>query len=91
MNTITVPAGQRANLTLPDGTNVWLNARSEMRYPAVFTGQQGEINWMERLISEVTHNEDKPLLSRRTNVMSRCWERNLTWRHTVTPRISVRH
>lgn len=29
MNTITVPAGQRANLTLPDGTNVWLNARSK--------------------------------------------------------------
>ena len=43
MNTITVPAGQRANLTLPDGTNVWLNARSEMRYPAVFTGNKREI------------------------------------------------
>ena len=25
MNTITVPSGQRVNLTLPDGTNVWLN------------------------------------------------------------------
>ena len=43
MNTITVPAGQRANLTLADGTNVWLNARSEMRYPAVFTGNKREI------------------------------------------------
>ena len=26
MQTITVPAGQRVNLDLPDGSNVWLNA-----------------------------------------------------------------
>lgn len=26
MNTVSVPAGQRTNITLPDGTNVWLNA-----------------------------------------------------------------
>ena len=28
MNTVSVPAGQRTNITLPDGTNVWLNART---------------------------------------------------------------
>lgn len=46
MNTITVPAGQRANLTLADGTNVWLNAVPK-RYPAVFTGNKlrGNLGW----------------------------------------------
>lgn len=34
MNMITVPAGQRVNLLLSDGTNVWLNAGSKMKYPA---------------------------------------------------------
>ena len=33
MNTVSVPAGQRTNITLPDGTNVWLNARTTLQYP----------------------------------------------------------
>ena len=64
MNTITVPAGQRANLTLPDGTNVWLNARSEMRYPAAFTGNKREITLDGEAYFEVTHKDDKPFVVR---------------------------
>jgi len=37
MNTITVPTGQRVNLLLSDGTNVWLNSGTKMRYPTSFT------------------------------------------------------
>ncbi|WP_195373412.1 MULTISPECIES: FecR family protein [Parabacteroides] len=62
MNTITVPAGQRVNLTLPDGTNVWLNACSEMKYPAAFTGDKREITLNGEAYFEVTHNADKPFL-----------------------------
>ncbi|RHR56962.1 FecR domain-containing protein [Parabacteroides sp. AF17-28] len=62
MNTITVPSGQRVNLTLPDGTNVWLNARSELRYPAVFTGDKREIILDGEGYFEVTHNVEKPFI-----------------------------
>lgn len=62
MNTITVPAGQRVNLTLPDETNVWLNACSEMKYPAAFTGDKREITLNGEAYFEVTHNADKPFI-----------------------------
>ena len=40
MNTVSVPAGQRTNITLPDGTNVWLNARTTLQYPVTFSQKQ---------------------------------------------------
>lgn len=62
MNTIIVPEGQRVNLTLPDGTNVWLNARSKMYYPAAFTGDRREITLDGEAYFEVAHNRNKPFI-----------------------------
>lgn len=44
--TITVPAGQRAEIVLADGTKVWLNARSTLTYAANFgkNGRNVELN-----------------------------------------------
>ena len=35
---VAVPAGQRAEISLADGTRVWLNARSKLSFPANFEG-----------------------------------------------------
>jgi ferric-dicitrate binding protein FerR (iron transport regulator) len=39
MNTLTTPNGGEYKLVLPDGSKVWLNAASSLRYAARFTGK----------------------------------------------------
>jgi len=59
---VTVPAGQRANVLLPDGTNVWLNARTQIKYPGVFSNGKREIQLDGEAFFEVNKDEDKPFI-----------------------------
>lgn len=64
MNMISVPAGQRVNLLLSDGTNVWLNSGSKMTYPASFAKQKDkrEIILDGEGYFEVAKNAKKPFV-----------------------------
>lgn len=62
VNTVTVPAGQRVNLELSDGTSVWLNARSRLVYPAVFSAAKREVKLDGEAYFEVEHNEKSPFV-----------------------------
>lgn len=57
---ITVPSGQRTNLTLPDGTNVWLNARTTLQYPVSFAKKERKVILNGEAYFEVTEDRDKP-------------------------------
>ena len=43
MNTMSTPRGGQYQLTLPDGTKVWLNAASSITYPNVFVEGQRKV------------------------------------------------
>lgn len=40
VQTMTVPEGQRAHITLPDGSSVWVNSGSTLTYPSVFSADR---------------------------------------------------
>ena len=58
---LTVPAGQRASIRLPDGTIVWLNANSTLHYPALF-GKERRVFLSGEGFFEVAHNKQKPFI-----------------------------
>ena len=60
MQTVIVPAGQRAELLLADGTKVWLNSRSKLKFPDRFQKDARNVELDGEGYFEVTHQEDAP-------------------------------
>ncbi|WP_293710511.1 FecR domain-containing protein [uncultured Parabacteroides sp.] len=58
---LVVPAGQRAEITLPDGTKVWLNAGSQLSYPSFFTKERKVFLTGEGFF-DVAKNEKAPFI-----------------------------
>jgi ferric-dicitrate binding protein FerR (iron transport regulator) len=60
-NTITTPRGrQYPNLVLADGTRVWLDAGSSIRFPVVFKGRERRVEVTGQVWFDVVHNERQP-------------------------------
>lgn len=59
-NTMTTPKGRQFQLTLPDGTRVWLNAASSLRYPTVFSGNERLVSVTGEAYFEVARNNQQP-------------------------------
>lgn len=60
--TLYVPAGQRAELLLPDSTRVWLNARSKLVYPISFGKGTRHVELNGEAYFDVIHNEKQPFV-----------------------------
>ena len=59
-NTLSTPKGGQYQLTLPDGSRVWLNAASSITYPTAFTGADRMVTITGEAYFEVIHNQQKP-------------------------------
>jgi len=56
--------GMVASFELPDGSKVWLNGGSSLRYPSVFKGKTREIQMNGQGYFEIVQNARKPFLVR---------------------------
>ncbi len=61
-NTMTTPRGRQFQLTLPDGTGVWLNAASSITYPVSFSGRNRKVTITGEAYLEVARNSQQPFL-----------------------------
>lgn len=61
-NTMNTPKGRQFKLSLPDGTGVWLNSASSIRYPTVFTGKERRVSITGEAFFEVAKNSTMPFL-----------------------------
>lgn len=59
-NTITVPPAHQLQLSLSDGSKVWLNASSTLRFPTVFTGGKRVVELTGEAYFEVAHKPGQP-------------------------------
>jgi transmembrane sensor len=59
-NTLSTPRGRQYQLTLADGTRVWLNAGSSIRFPTSFPGNVREVSITGEVYLEVAQNAGKP-------------------------------
>jgi hypothetical protein len=59
-NTLTTPRGGEYKLELSDGSKVWLNASSSLRFPTAFTGKERSVELTGEAYFEVAKNKEKP-------------------------------
>jgi ferric-dicitrate binding protein FerR (iron transport regulator) len=71
--TVFVPAGQRAIITLSDGTEVWLNANTRFTFPDRFTEENRKVSLNGEGYFKVTKDPKRPFLVHTDQYIVKVW------------------
>jgi ferric-dicitrate binding protein FerR (iron transport regulator) len=66
-NVLNTPRGRQFQLTLPDGTKVWLNSASSLKFPTVFSGKERKVELKGEAYFEVAKDVHKPFVVSASN------------------------
>lgn len=64
LTAVTVPDHQKKQITLPDGSKVWLNEGSKLEYPKTFNGKSRTVYLSGEAYFDIQHDRSKPFLIR---------------------------
>lgn len=67
-NSLSTPRGGQYQLVLPDGTKVWLNAASSIRFPVAFVGKERKVTITGEAYFEVAKDKKKPFIVSSANM-----------------------
>jgi transmembrane sensor len=67
MQTISTPRGGTYQIILPDGSKVWLNAASTLKYPSSFSHSVRKVELFGEAYFEISKNKDKPFIVKSAN------------------------
>ncbi|MBN8856219.1 MAG: hypothetical protein BGO55_08635 [Sphingobacteriales bacterium 50-39] len=70
-NTLTTPAGGQYQVVLSDGTKVWLNNASSLRFPSAFAGAQRDVELTGEAYFEVARDASHPFVVHKENMAIR--------------------
>ena len=60
LNQVIIPYGKRSEITLADGTHIWLNSGSQLSYPSKFNADSREVYLSGEAFFDVKANPDRP-------------------------------
>lgn len=87
-----VPYGKRSSLSLPDGTKLWINSGTEVRFSNVMNGKERQVFVDGEIYIEVAHNLKRPFYVRTSDMNVRVYgtKFNVTAYHSdKTKRVSL--
>jgi transmembrane sensor len=61
-NSIAIPRGGQYQLVLADGSKVWINSQSTLKFPTAFNGASREVELTGEAYFEIAHNTRQPFL-----------------------------
>ncbi len=61
-NTIRTPKGGQYQVVLPDGSQVWMNAASSLKFPVAFTGNSRTVMLTGEAYFEIAQHAEKPFI-----------------------------
>lgn len=62
MNQIIIPYGKRSDITLADGTHIWLNSGSQISYPVTFSDKSREVYLLGEAFFDVKKDPARPFI-----------------------------
>ncbi len=68
-NSLSTPMGGQYQLVLPDGSKVWLNSGSSLRFPTAFVGSERIVELKGEAYFEISKNKQMPFRVRTNNAM----------------------